>query len=176
LVLPNTANDFISEEEQVANAIAHNAAAVCIRPIQNGWLTDPWCSGDLMKALEERRMPVLAADGQVSIGDVVTLAENYPQLPIILADNNYRDQRIIAPLMKQFKNVYLSTGLRYNSHMGLEHLAETCSIERILFGSGWPQTEASASITYITYADLSDDEKAMIGSGNIKRLIEAIVK
>ena len=176
MVVPNSANDFIPEEEQVDSVIKHGAGAVTVRPAQGSWLINEWCSGDLFHALENRRVPVFCGDNQLSIKDITYLAETYPQLPLIMAEKNYRDQRIITPLMKHFKNVYLSTGLGYNPHMGIEHLTEHCGPQHILFGSGWPLTEVMASITYLTYANVSDETKTLIGSGNMNRLMEEIVK
>jgi hypothetical protein len=176
LVLPNSADDFIPEEEQVDAAIKHGAGAVAIRPIGNAWWIDEWCSGDLFHALEDRRVPVFCGDGQLTVGNIAFLAKIYPQLPIIMSENNYRNQRIIAPFMNHFKNVYLSTGLSYNPHGGIEHIIDLCGPQQILFGTGWPITEAMASITYVLYCDLSDDVKTLVGSGNMKRLMGEIVK
>ena len=44
----------------------------------------------------------------------------------------------------------------------------------MLFGTGFPVSEPMAAITYLMYADLSTEQKALIGSGNAQRLLAEV--
>ena len=43
--------------------------------------------------------------------------------------------------------------------------------DRLLFGTGFPDAEGMMAITQLMYADLADEQKRLIGAGNLERLI-----
>ena len=101
-------------------------------------------------------------------------AGRHAELPIVMFHLGYRSQRMLVSLMKAFANVYLSVGSPYSVHLGLESMAGHVGAERLLFGTGFPYAEPMASITMLTYSDLSDADKQLVGSGNLDRLIGGI--
>ena len=86
----------------------------------------------------------------------------------------YRSQRMLVPLMKVFPNVYLAVGSPYSVHLGLESMAGRVAAERLLFGTGFPDSEPMASITMLAYSELSDADKQRVGAGNLDRLMGGI--
>jgi len=176
VLVPNTAYDFAPEEDQVAEAVAHGAGAASLRPAKDGWVLRDWACGRLFRALEERRLPVFCLERDFTLEQVADIAGTYPGLPIILAGLAYRSQRTLVPLLETFHNVHGVTGSRFAVHAGIEQLVHRVGADRVLFGTGFPESEAGMAVTQLMYADLSDDDKARIGSGNIERLMEGIVR
>ena len=176
VVVPNTAYDLAPEEDQVAEAVAHGAGAASVRPGKDGWLLRDWACGRLLRALEERRLPVFCLERDFTLEQVGDLAAKYPELPIILAGLAYRSQRMILPLMETFRNVHAAMGFRFAVHAGIEQLVQRVGVDRVLFGTGFPESEAGMAVTQLMYADLSDEDKVKIGSGNFERLMEAIAR
>ena len=171
VALPNTGRDVADEDEQVDGLLARGAAAVWIRPKTDYWVVDEWCGGRLFDALARRRVPVFCAEGEVPLADAADLAGRYPDLPIVLAEFGYRRQREILGLLAGFANVHLAMGGAFSIHRGLEQLAGEGFAERVLFGTGYPAAEPAAAVALLMYAEVSDRQKAMIGAGNLKRLI-----
>ena len=60
--------------------------------------------------------------------------------------------------------------------MGIEQIIERVGPTRLLFGTGFPSAEQTAAVTYLTYANISEEKKTLIGSANMDRLIGAIQK
>jgi len=60
-----------------------------------------------------------------------------------------------------------------DSHAQIEELSNRIAAERQQMSLA-PPTEPMAAVTYLMYADISDEEKAMIGSANVERLIGEI--
>lgn len=176
VVAPAVCDDIPSEKEQIENAIEKGAASVCIRPTQFSWRLEEWCSGLLFEELEKRRMPVILKKTEIDYPHIVSLAERYKNLPFIMIEVGYRDQRTIIPLLKKFPNIYVSLGWAYSPYRGIEQITEKVGAKQILFGTGWPKTEPMMAVTYLMYSKISDKEKELIGSGNIKRLIGGIEK
>jgi hypothetical protein len=171
VVIPNTAGDTRQEHQQVEALLSGGAGAVCIRPRQDQWLLEEWVAGPLLQALQRCRLPVFCKAKEVSLQQVADLAGRYPQLPILLAETGYRSQRVLLPLLKAFGNVHFCLGGAYSLHRGVEQLVEQAGPERILFGSGFPESEPAAAVVQLMYADISDQQRSAIGSGNLARLL-----
>lgn len=170
VVLPACGGDLPADSEQVDACIRLGAGGVVIRPAQDAWLTAPWMADPLFQALQERRLPVLCLERFVSHDQVAALAQRYPELPLILAQQGYRSQRVLMALLGAFPNLHLSTGNNYGVHGGLEQIARAHGAGRLLFGTEFPQSEPMAAITYLLYSGLSAEEKALIGAVNYETL------
>jgi len=158
IVVPNSADDFPTENEQINEALANNARMVWIRPKKDHWVATHWCSEKLFQALEERHLPTFISAKTVSIETVANLAMNFPALPLIYAESGYQEQRMLVPLIEKFSNVFLSLGNCYTSHCGIEQFIEKASVEQLLFGTGYPISEPMSAIMQVMNAAISEDE------------------
>lgn len=173
-VMPTGHGDVPSEKEQIDEVIDNDSGAVTLRPGLDGWSTADWCAGELLRLLEDRRIPVLCRHSSVGFDEVADISERYPKLPIVMFQLGYRTPRMLVSLMKAFPNVYLSIGSPFSAHLGVETIADHVGADRLIFGSGFPYAEPMASVTMLTYSGLSDDEKLLVGSGNLERLTGGI--
>jgi predicted TIM-barrel fold metal-dependent hydrolase len=173
-VLPSGHGDVPSEREQIDELIAERSGAAALRPGEDGWSTAEWCAGTLLSLLEERHIPVLCRHSALGFDAVADMAKRHPGLPIVMFHVGYRTQRMLVPLMKAFANVYLAIGSPYSVHLGIESTASQVGAERLLFGTGFPYSEPTASVTMLTYSDLNDADKQLVGAGNLDRLIGGI--
>ena len=173
-VVPSRNGGMPPVQDQISTHIKQGSGAVCVRPSEDYWSLAPWACGRLFLALQERRMPVVCLQKFVSLEQVGQLAERFPSLPIIVAGAGYREQRILLPLLEAFPRVYLCLGSNYTVHRGIEELVSAVSARRLLFGTGFPQAEAMSAVTQLMYADISDDDKHLIGAANMERLISEI--
>lgn len=176
IVMPNSGQDYLPEQEQVEEAMRHGAGAVFIRPAADYWILAEWVCDRLFTLLEAHRMPVLCLERMVSLEQVSGLAQRYPRLPFIMAESGYRQQRILLPLLENFPNVYLSTGNNYIVYKGIEQLVERGLTERLLFGTGFPVSDPMGGITQLMYAEISEEQRQLIGAGNMERLMGGIVR
>jgi len=176
VVVPATADDYPPEEQQVAEHIARGAGAAWIRVAKDFWNLCDWVCGPLLRALEARRLPVFCLERDVTVEQVADLAARCPDLPILFAGVDYREQRTLLPLLRSFPNVHLSLGNNYTMHGGIEQFVAKVGADQLLFGTGFPDAEPMGAVTQLTYADVSDADKAKIGSGNVERLLEGIVR
>ena len=176
IVVPNSGSDVPDEAEQVADAIAHGAGAVCIRPKEDYWRIVDWLSDPLFEALAERRMPLFVSAEALDAEALGELAGRFECLPILYGEMGYRSQRVLLPLVKRFGNVRLIVGGVHCVEGGIEQFVEQVGPERLLFGTGFPNHEPMTAIAHLMYADISDQQKQQIGSGNLAALIGEIRK
>lgn len=116
----------------------------------------------------EKGLPVLshtwAGDGTCSPGILGKLAEEYPNVPVILGHSGGTltgyDEAVAAA--KGRENVFLETcgsGVVYGM---VEKFVREVGADRILFGSDMPFVNANAQIGKILYAKISDHHKRRI--------------
>jgi hypothetical protein len=174
VVVPNTAYDTVPEEQQVESILARGAGAACVRPRRDHWILSDWVCGRLFEALQSHRVPIFCLEKDVPLEKVAELASRYPELPVIVAEAGYRSQRVLLPLLATFGNVYLCLGGALSVHRGIEQLVAKAGAERLLFGTGFPEAEPMAAVTQLMYAEISDRQRRLIGSGNLERLVGGI--
>jgi predicted TIM-barrel fold metal-dependent hydrolase len=174
VVLPCGHGDVPPEREQIDEALARGSGAVVMRPEVDGWSTAAWCAGLLFRMLEERRLPAFCRSASLGFDAVADLAARHPQLPIVLFHFGYRTQRMLFALLKAFANISITIASPYSVHQGLEMLVDQVGAGRLLFGSGFPDAEPTASITMLAYSGLSEADRRLVGSENLDRLIGGI--
>jgi predicted TIM-barrel fold metal-dependent hydrolase len=173
-VLPTGHGDVPSEQDQIAELTGRGGGAAVLRPGHDGWSTAEWCAGALLGLLEDRRIPVLCRNSAFEFDSVADLAGRHPKLPIVMFHVGFRSQRALVSLMKAFPNVHLAIGSPFSVHLAIELMSRDLGAGRLLFGTGFPYAEPMASITMLTYSELSAEDKQRVGVGNLDRLIGGI--
>lgn len=134
-----------------------------------------WCIGTVLTALESARIPLmldfsLFRRGEPPWDDIYEVCRFHPDLPVILADVQGRNNRTLYPLLDQFPNLYLcSSGL--NVHSGLEDVCAKFGSERILLGSAAPVRSMGAAKFHVDRADLDEKQRARLLGGNAARVL-----
>lgn len=174
IVLPHHVGDFPPPDELISTMLLRGVRAVRVFPKEHGFTLTPWNAGELCEALAERRIPLFVDADQLSWEHLQQLLVNFPQLLVVLSKVSYRVNRVLYPLLAQYENLHICLGAPYVVHRGLEELCQRFGAERILFGTGTPTFDAGAAVTYLTYANIGDDAKELIGGGNLRRLLTQV--
>ncbi|MBN1809173.1 MAG: amidohydrolase family protein [Planctomycetes bacterium] len=171
VVVPNSAGDLPSEEQQAADALANGAGAVWVRPSIDDWIVADWLCAPLFDALEAKHLPVFADAGMIDFHTMAAIAAKWPRLPFIYAGLHYRDQRKLVPLLRNFPNVHASIGSNYTVHSGLEHMVAQGLAKQLLFGTGFPESEPAAAVMLLACSPVSDADRQAIAAGNLVSLV-----
>lgn len=149
-------------------------------------LVDPWLCGELLAALEERRVPVflertdlesrLGFDSGVDVPSrgfsaraVYEICQNHHRLPVVVMWLG-GDPDIVAPLLESCPNLYLDFPcLPHHKHF--EMYLRVGGAERLLYGSGLPRSSPAKAMAIVNYSSASEQEKQLIFGGNLRRLL-----
>jgi len=176
-VTPEGGEYFLDRpQDAIDDFIARGAAAGTPRCAKNAYPLSAWCAGKLLAAMQKRRLPLMVwLNEDIGYEQLFTLLGEYPELPVLL-QGVPRDgyQRCLFPLMERFANLFLVYWTRFSVHLGLEYIVEHFGHEQVVWGSNYPESEGGAGITGLTYGLVSDEAKAAIAGGNMKRLLEEI--
>ncbi len=176
VVLPHYTGEFDPPERLLKSMKEHGVKAVTMFPspsCQNYSFAEFTC-GALFRMCEEHRIPFfIDMDQMGGIQAVDALCSAHPKLPLVVTKVNYRIDRDLYPLMEKYRNFYIETS-GYKVMDGIAQLCRHFGAQRLLFGTGMPETSGAAAIGLISYADISDEEKRMIASGNLKKLLGGV--
>jgi predicted TIM-barrel fold metal-dependent hydrolase len=173
-IIPHDNDEFPTPGELYPLLVENKVPAVSIYPKLNAW--DPLCkkNRDIFKLLERKKiLTILTKDQLDSFHQLDQLLQMYPRLPLLLSHAHWSDQRFLVPLLQNYPNLHL-TFTYYQIHHGLEYYVEKGFENQLVFASNAPQMAMGAHRTYIDYAQLSEETKAKIASGNLIRLLHGV--
>lgn len=120
--------------------------------------------------LAERGITVLLGWESAGFGAVDRLAKELPGLRIVLINTGYRSLRELAELMD------VHPGLRVDmatlcGHQSVEWVARRYGAQRVLFGTGSPESDDAGPRFLLDHLDLPAAEVELIAGGNILELL-----
>lgn len=130
--------------------------------------------GNFLDEVAERRIPLLLSLSRaIDWPDIYHLLEQYPSLTCVLCDIGvWSVDRYTYPLLAAYENVYVETSLLALEDGGVESMCGQYGARRLVFGTGLPERYAESASLQLTHADISDEDRAAIASGNLERLLE----
>jgi hypothetical protein len=176
-VTPEGGEHFLDRpQDAIDDFISRGAVAGTPRCQKNDFTLSTWCSGNLLAAMQERRLPLMVwLNDDLNYEQLFSLLGEYTDLPILLqAVPRDGYQRRLFPLMERFSNLVMVCWTRFSLHLGLEYMVERLGHEQIVWGSNYPESEGGAGISGVTYADLSEEAISAIAGGNMIRLLEGV--
>ena len=126
---------------------------------------------EVAEALMAHRRPliVVGTDSEGRFEQAARLAEEYPELPIIMQGTHWASGRLFWEAMERCENLYFD--ISSNQINGVLRLVrDHFGAERALYSSAWPNKSMGAMKSMIEYADLSESDKDLIAHGNACRL------
>jgi hypothetical protein len=170
VAMPHHAGDMPKPGEFVAQMKAAGAKAVRLFPSLHSYSLSDWCAGELLEAMEAHRVPVLIETGQANYDTVASMMESHPGLRLTMLQTSYRGDRFLYPLFEKYEHLSVETG-NYVVTGGIEAVCERFGASRLVFGTGMPFFEPGNAVSLITYAQIADEDKQAIASGNLDRLL-----
>jgi predicted TIM-barrel fold metal-dependent hydrolase len=170
VLVPPFTPEIGTVDEIMAKMKENNIQAIRLCPKEHGFKLTPWNTGELLTALEQKRVPLFIDGDQVELGNIQSLCETYPQLPVVLTRSGYRGVRMLYALLAQYQNFHLELS-SFLLYRGLEEVVEKFGAQCILFGTGMPIQDPAGAVTKLRYADITEEAKEMIAHRNLERLL-----
>ena len=131
--------------------------------------------GYWFQPMTEHRIPFFlsvarGADWQIAYN----LLKEFPELVCVICDHGcWGEDRRFRPLLERYPNVYVDTA-QYLLDGGIESLVTDYGPRRLLFGSGFPECYIGGMMLAIKHANISEDAKVAIASGNLERILREV--
>lgn len=103
--------------------------------------------------------------------DIYELSRGYPDLNFIVIMTGMLTQRRLFAIMAKCPNVYYECSSF--GYKNIENAYQLFGRTNLVFGSYFPIMEPGVLISYLSYADVPEEEKKLIAGGTLRRLIGA---
>lgn len=161
---------YYGNKEFVKKLVEDGFNAIRLFPDFQNWPVSYEPLKVLIEELEKNPLPLIIT--ALGPGFITALSNLYDEskFPVIIAGIGYGLYAEAISVMKKQKNFCLDTDF-IDTPDGIEIFAREIGVERIVFGSYSPINYFRPSFLSLEKADLKDEEKLLIASGNIKRIL-----
>lgn len=170
-VMPHHTEEFPPPGELERLMKEHHVRALSIHPKGNAW---DWKAGhcaDLFEYLGKNKVLTIVTSAELGgWPDVNRFLEKYPEIPVLLIDVVWSEQRYLLPLVMKYRNLHISFN-NFQINEGIEFLHEKGCTDQLIFASKAPVMSAGAHRCYIDYADIPRAARAKVSGGNLIRLL-----
>ena len=170
-------------ESLLADMKAAGVAALRTFPVRHRYVLNGLTLGPLLEVMVERRIPLIYSLRMASAGmdpyllwrDLHNLMREFPDLTLIVTDHgSWGCDRYFRPLLDGYERVFIDTALFFVDG-GIESLVERYGDgARVVYGSGLPERYPGGMMMAIRHAEISEEAKAAIAGGTMRRLIEEV--
>jgi hypothetical protein len=160
----------------LADMVSRGARLARVYPGAHHFSLREWCSGALVRALSDSRMPLMVRHTEVSWEEIRALCNGYPDLTVIVEAVEQKmlyHNRRYYPLIERYPNLRLELH-NFVGYLALEKLVDEFGAGPLIFGSYMPICDPNATMMQVTHARISDEEKGLIASGNLRALVEGV--
>ena len=172
-ILPNQAHEFPPFEQFLTHMRASRIVALRAFPISHHFLLNEVAMGSWFEPMVAHRIPFLlsvryGADWQIAY----SLLAEFPRLVCVICDHGcWGEDRRFRPLLERYPYVYVDTA-QYLLDGGIEALVADYGSNRILFGSGFPESYLGGMMLALKHARIQEEAKDAIASGNLERILK----
>lgn len=169
VVIPGVEYELEEGFDYFDNLIHSGVCAFRFYPKQLRHGFSPLYMKKIAQFMTDNSIPLIIDIPETDYTELALLLEAFPGLKILLCKTYWSDERYLFPLMDRFENLFFEI-----SSNQANELLYTCKkhfgINRVLFGSDYPNKSIGAIKALIEYADITEAEKDMIAWKNASEL------
>ncbi|MCL1793316.1 MAG: amidohydrolase [Oscillospiraceae bacterium] len=171
-ILPSCTGEIPAPHILPQIMLQNNIAAITVNPKAHRYLPSNIAIGDYLEMACERKIPVLLNTSRgISLEQADGIMRDFPDLTVILTfDNCWPSDRFLRPFLEAYPNLRLDMTYMLTDN-GLKDMRKKYPAERILFGSGFPESYLGAHMLVIKHAEIDEEDKMKIAGGNLKRIL-----
>lgn len=152
----------------------HNIKAVKLAPSKHAFDLSQEITCGFVRKLAQNKIPLfIEADEKENplfFHDLECMMEKCSNPVITVQGLKWKENRRLWMLLKTFSNLRIEFS-NLQSNRLIEEFMKEFGAERLLFGSGALAKSPGASKAFIDYSEISRQEKALIASGNLMKLL-----
>lgn len=144
--------------------------SVRMSPFKHRYPFRDWVVGPWMEWLASENLPLWLDAAQFDPVDLHDTASGFPDATIVLSEVHYAHIGWALPMLKDLPNLSIELS-RFLIPDGVNTLIDAIGVERIMFGSRFPDSPMAPMLYSLHRSGLSDEELRAICSGNLERLL-----
>lgn len=170
-ILPYQTGEMPEPKTLIASMKSCGIRVLRAFPQEHHYCLDALTFGDLFEMLIQYKIPLLVKENILKLKG---LLQDFPELIVVaLNQGPHSFERYLRPLLDKYPNLHLDTSL-YIIDGNLEEFCERYNFTRLLFGSGYPDNCYGGSLLHLLHANLAENAKKAIASGNLEGLLREV--
>ncbi|MGD9497254.1 MAG: amidohydrolase family protein [Armatimonadota bacterium] len=178
-ILPPHTGELGEVGEFLTAMRAAGVRALWAYPAKHRYLLNATTMGGLVEEMQDRGIPLFLhrreMPGSFEVYELADrLLADFPRLHLIItAHGSWGEDRLFRPLMARYPGFAVDTS-RYELDGGIEDVCRAHGPERLLFGTNFPETPMGGPMLTLLHAEISDEDRALIAGGNLRRILEEV--
>jgi predicted TIM-barrel fold metal-dependent hydrolase len=175
-LIPQFVVNFATDEMAEVESLVREAGVRALRvfPVSQHfplvhWIADPWL--EWMASLGLSLWISMGRQPEVDARDLYDTARRHPRVPIVLAGSHYAYYPVVWPLVRALDNIHVDLS-RFDIPHGVQRLIGRIGVERLLYGSDFPEVDPEPYLHYLHRSELDPAQLAAICHGNLSRLLQ----
>lgn len=161
---------YFAGMKQIPDLVSQGFRLFRFFPGEQGWPLDHAAFEDILDELEEAAAPIMINASRTGDASALGRILGGRKHALILEGVMFETLAEAVSVMTKHENMHIEThGLVAPG--GLKFLADQIGPDRIIFGSDCPRSSLAGPLRYVQESGLSDEDKARVLGGNIKRLL-----
>jgi hypothetical protein len=176
-ILPNQAHEFPSPAVFFDQMRQARVKALRAFPVSHHFLLNAVAMGSWLEAMVEFRLPLLLSVARGANWDIAyALLAEFPDLVCVICDHGcWGEDRRFRPLVEGYPHVYVDTS-QYLLDGGIEAFVADYGAERMLYGSGFPESYHGGMMLALKHAQIPEEAKTAIAGGNLERILAEVAR
>ncbi|HHX72707.1 MAG TPA: amidohydrolase family protein [Clostridiales bacterium] len=130
---------------------------------------DPFTLEETAEFMAARNIPLMVNAYDVKFEDIRQVLSAFPKLNIVMCNAYWSANRQVFPMMERFENLYMDiSGNQANDILPL--CKQYFGVDRVLFGSDYPNKVTGGIKALVEYSGLSEEEKNKVAAENAAKL------
>lgn len=174
-ILPNQGKEFSPMEKFVREMRQARVFGLRAFPTSHHFLLNGVSMGSWLDPMVTQRIPLFLSVARGANWEIAyDLLNEFPNLVCVICDHGcWGEDRRFRPLIERYPNVYIDTS-QYLLDGGIEDFVSTYGPERILYGSGFPESYFGGMMLAILHAQISTEAKEAIAGKNLERIFSQV--
>ncbi|MBM4043354.1 MAG: hypothetical protein FJ290_33105 [Planctomycetes bacterium] len=139
--------------------------------------------GDFCEVMQEHRMPLLVdfasntnyGQFQTDWQGLIAVCRAFCDLPIITTEYRIRSNRMLFRALAACENLRVCTSAMW-LYKNLDHIVAEFGAGRLIFGTNIPAFDPAIPVAMLRFAEIPNEAKAAIASGNLDSLLAGIMR
>ena len=170
VIIPDFRFEMRDGENYLAQLADAGAKAFRMFPsaLQHGF--DPFTLEETAEFMAERGIPLIINAYDVRFEDIRQILAAFPSLNVLMCNAYWSANRQVFRMMERFPNLYMDiSGNQANDILPL--CKQYFGIDRVLFGSDYPNKVVGGLKALVEYSGLTEEEKNKVAAENAARLL-----
>ena len=169
-ILPTSTRELPPPAKFFKDMQTHNVLALRAFPGSHNYLLRKETVGGYLQKASAAGVPLLASG--IDYPTLYNLMAGFPKLTCILCNVGvWGPDRWFRPLVEKYPNFYVEIS-SYILADGIATFVKTYGVERLLFGTDFPQMDHGGMMLALRHVPISAADKTLIASGNMERILK----